>query len=105
MRADGVIRLRIPSTLKKEWQDRAEGYGISLSHALRTAGRLGMIAGPRRLQDTITALDAMRRDLNAASAELKSLRATTSIDPERVRAAVLGINQAADAVSDFLRRR
>lgn len=105
MRSDSVIRLRIPSALKKEWQERAQDNGISLSHALRTAGRLGMLAGPGKLQNTIAGLDAMRRELHAANADLKNLCSTAGIDPGRVRAAVASVNQAADAVTDFLRRR
>lgn len=106
MRADTAIRLRISNALKEEWQKRARADGVSLSHLLRTAGRLGMIIGPGRLQETITTLDAIRRDLHAANVELKGLCSTsTAIEPGRVRTAVASVNEAADAVTEFLRRR
>ena len=59
MRAETAIRVRVSTTLKTEWQARARADGISLSHALRTAGRLGMILGPARLHESVTAISAI----------------------------------------------
>lgn len=75
MRADSAIRIRVSDELKSEMQTRARADGISLSHALRTAGRLGLLLGPGRLHQAVATVSAMRRDLHAATADLHQIAA------------------------------
>lgn len=106
MRAESAIRIRVSTKLKTEWQARARADGISLSHALRTATRLGMILGPARLHESVTTISAIRRDLHAAIAELTSIAATGSgAEADKARAAVARAYEAADATATFLRMR
>ncbi|MDI1347061.1 MAG: hypothetical protein PSV22_23670 [Pseudolabrys sp.] len=106
MRAETAIRLRISGPLKAEWQARARADGISLSHALRTAGRLGMLLGPARLQEAVSAISALRRDLHVAVSELRDVATSgPGIEPDRRRAAIASVHEAAEATTTFLRNR
>ena len=105
MRASSAIRIRVSDELKSEMQTRARADGISLSHALRTAGRLGLLLGAGRLNQAVATVSAMRRDLHAATADLHQIAADGGISPDELRAALARVYEAADAAAVFLRRR
>jgi hypothetical protein len=106
MRAETELRIRVSKRLKDAWQARAREDGVSLSHVIRTAGRLGMILGPARLHESVSKISAIRRDLQAANAELiKLATAAPAVEPGRLRAAVASVHEAADATATFLRQR
>ena len=106
MRAETEIRVRLSRPLKAAWKARARDDGISLSHAIRTAGRLGMLLGPARIQETVATVSAMRRDLHSLDASLQMIASGgPGIDPSEVRAVVARVHEAADAATNFLRRR
>lgn len=106
MRTDTQLQIRVSKTLKSEWKARAQAEGVSLSHALRTAGRLGMLLGPRHLQDAVAAVHAMRQELHAIIAELTEIGAAGSrVEPGVLREAIARAYEAADATTQFLRRR
>lgn len=100
------IRIRVLDSVKAEWQARARADGTSLSHLMRTAARLAMLAGPRRVKETVATIDAMRRDLHAVAMDLhKIAEGNTAFRPDEVRAALARAHEAAEATSAFLRRR
>ena len=106
MRAETEIRVRLSKTLKAAWKARARDDGISLSHAIRTAGRLGMLLGPARLHESVSKISAIRRDLHAIDASLQLIAtAGPDIEAGELRAAVARVHEAADAATNFLRRR
>jgi hypothetical protein len=105
MRASSAIRIRVSDELKSEMQTRARADGISLSHALRTAGRLGLLLGAGRLNQAVATVSAMRRDLHAATADLHQIAADGGVSPDELRAALARVYEAADAAAVFLRRR
>jgi hypothetical protein len=106
MRSETMLQIRVSAALKREWKARAQAEGVSLSHALRTAGRLGMLLGPGHLQDAVAAVHAMRRELHAIIAELTEMAAAGSrIEPSVLREAIARAYEAADATTHFLRRR
>ena len=105
MRASSAIRIRVSDELKSEMRTRARADGISLSHALRTAARLGFLLGPGRLHETVATVAAMRRDLHAAAADLHQIAADGAINSDELRAALTCVYEAADAAATFLRKR
>lgn len=106
MRAQTEIRVRLSKPLKTEWQARARADGVSLSHAVRTAGRIGMLLGAARLHESISMVSAIRRDLHSLDASLHEIAtAGPGIEPDELRAVVASIYEAAEAVTAFLRRR
>jgi hypothetical protein len=106
MHAQTELRIRVSKPLKTEWQARARADGVSLSHAVRTASRLGMLLGPARLRESVSTISAIRRDFHAAIAGLNEIAATGHVDePGKLRAAVARLYEAADATSTFLRKR
>jgi hypothetical protein len=105
VRTEATIGLRISEDLKIELQKRARADGVSLSHAMRTACRLGMLVGASRLNDAVSTIGTIRRDLHGINAELrKLLDRGQPVDADEIRAAVARVHVAAEAAASFLQR-
>jgi hypothetical protein len=100
------VRIRVSDALKTEWKARARADGTSLSHVVRTAVRLAMLVGPARIQEAVSAINAMRHDLHAVATDLhKIAERDAGVEPDRLRAAVASAHEAAEATAIFLRKR
>lgn len=103
MRADAIIRVRVPERLKADWCRHAERSGVPLSDLVRTACGLAVLLGHDRLTAVLSDFASVRRDLNALGADMRRIAEDNPrTTPDELRAVLVRVHMATDAISAAL---